>query len=410
MAFTMNLPSNSSLHTFPNNSLTTYNTLLAEYVTSPIPLEVALQEITCPTTWYNVAEEPMLIIQGANQTSNLAHLQSILQRRRTEFFKGAHTRELKLSRGVTTRHDTIAAACLEKGFTFTHIDNDAGNTSGTSHPSVDTEATTTTELPTSAPQWQAASALCKAKEALAEASLEPPYIETGLFLSPGKGVSKMTDLEIQAIKMALNLNVLDKVARAANFSVKRVYKGYYIEGAYLTSALDLIAYLNKAFMYNHPSVVKDLRTHYKNNRANIFNFNRFSLKCVISLPPGVLMQLPENLGLQLGFDGGNFLINKTKGTYVVDLNFRAQTIYIYSDIVKHNIVGDKRVPLLRVVNVNPLLGDTQTVSFQPLIYQPVSKTSFRQIAVYLRDNTGQPIPFERGEVNVVLAFRPLSNL
>ena len=131
---------------------------------------------------------------------------------------------------------------------------------------------------------------------------------------------------------------------------------------------------------------------------------------ISSLPPGVLMQLPENLGLQLGFDGGNFLINKTKGTYVVDLNFRAQTIYIYSDIVKHNIVGDKRVPLLRVVNVNPLLGDTQTVSFQPLIYQPVSKTSFRQIAVYLRDNTGQPIPFERGEVNVVLAFRPLSNL
>ena len=134
------------------------------------------------------------------------------------------------------------------------------------------------------------------------------------------------------------------------------------------------------------------------------------MKCTISLPPQVILQLPRNLGLQLGFGGGSFLIGKTEGDAVVDLMFRAQTVYVYTDIVKHSIVGDKRAPLLRVVNVNPYLGDTQTVTFQPLIYQPLSRSSFRQIAVYLRDSTGQPIPFERGAVTVVLAFRPIRTL
>ena len=95
---------------------------------------------------------------------------------------------------------------------------------------------------------------------------------------------------------------------------------------------------------------------------------------------------------------------------MVDLKFRAHTVYVYSDIVKHSIVGDKRARLLRVINVNPLLGDMQTVSFQPLIYQPVTKTNFRQIGIYLRDGTGRPILFERGAVNVELAFRPISSI
>ena len=134
------------------------------------------------------------------------------------------------------------------------------------------------------------------------------------------------------------------------------------------------------------------------------------MKCTVSLPPDVTVRLPENLGLQLGFGGGIFLIAKTEGDYVVDLKFKAQTVYVYSDIVKHSIVGDKRAPLLRVVAINSSQGDTQTVCFQPMIYQPVTKSSFKEISMYLRDGTGSPIPFERGAVTAVLAFRPVSSI
>ena len=218
----------------------------------------------------------------------------------------------------------------------------------------------------------------------------------------------MTESEVQSVKIMVPLKDLDKVARVTNFGLSRKYTTFYVEGAYLTSNSELVAYLNREFQRNYPELMERVKAQYRGVRnVRIFHYNPYSMRCTIFLPKGVMLQLPENLGWQLGFDGGAFLINKTTGSRVVDLQYRAQTIYVYSDVVKHSIVGDKRAPLLRVVNVNPNLGDSQTVSFQPLIYQPVSKTSFRQIGVYLRDLTGQPIPFERGTVNVVLAFRPI---
>ena len=234
------------------------------------------------------------------------------------------------------------------------------------------------------------------------------YDEASTYLNTST-TEGIEEADLRQLKNALNIKGLDKLVSAFHFRSWRNYRAFSLEGVFLKNNTDLISYLNKCFNKVNPSVLRKLREHYKNKKANIFSYNRYTMKCTISLPPGFLMQLPVNLGLQLGFGGGTFLAEKTEGNAVVDLKFRAQTVYVYSDIVKHTIVGDKKAPLLRLVNVNPLLGETQTVAFQPLIYQPVSKTSFKEIGIYLRDGTGSPIPFERGAVNVVLAFRPVSN-
>ena len=107
----MTLPSNSSMKAFPDNTLTSYTTLLAEYVTPAIPLECALQELTCPTTWYNLENECVVVIEGEaaeKQVSspNLKKLQFHLNRKRNYFFKSKIDKSPVFSRLYTTSYST----------------------------------------------------------------------------------------------------------------------------------------------------------------------------------------------------------------------------------------------------------------------------------------------------------------
>ena len=473
----MTLPSNSSMNVFPDNTLTTYKTLLPEYVSASTPLECALQEITCPTSWYNVIQENILLIQGgaAGTSSSTPHvntklLHQALTKSTHPFFAKAESGEPILSRTASSPIQTILKDCLDKGVVITRSQNanvitqpdipdgskvvSEVNPEATGTPSGGTvtnqpeppkaaeekeaesagpkvEPPPTAEQPTPQPPAQPPSA--ENKEAEVERftlgnsdiiyresrAISPAVAAVRQFYSKkytevatvmGSSGVQLTQEEMTALNFTLRLKALDKLVSTFKFPANRTYRVFSLPGAFLVNNSDLIHFLNKSFNKKNPAIVKALRTHLKNNKSYVFTYNRYTMKCIVALPPDVILQLPVNLALQLGFGPGVFLTGKTESKHVVDVMFRAQTVYVYSDIVKHSIVGDKRAPLLRVVNVNPLGGDTQTVTFQPLIYQPVSKSSFRQISIYLRDRTGQPIPFERGAVTVVLAFRPASSL
>ena len=453
MAFTITLPSNSSMNVFPENTLTTYNTLLPEYVSSPVPLECALQEITCPTSWYNVLPETIVVIEGdpvnrpsSNKSGSTKRLQDILMKRAPQFFPRTHRTDLLLNRSSVTTHHSTLEECLQRGVQISRTQHGDIASYVPPNPPVDPKSHTAAP-PGGTPVNHAAAGddelihegsedetrkmeitskeeaaeevqkaddhVEKVSDAVAEVSealKTLAYDEVGVFLTPPGVTLGLTNEQLRSVKHAIKIKALDKLVRELNFPTRRTYKVFSLTGVYLRDNADLISYLNKYFNKRNPAIVRELKRTLKNPKSQIFTYNRFRMKCTISLPPNVILQIPTNLGMQLGFGGGVFLIGKTEGHSVVDLLFRAQTAYVYSDIVKHSIVGDKRAPLLRVVNINPYLGDTQTVTFQPLIYQPLSRSSFRQIAVYLRDSTGQPIPFERGAVTVVLALRPVSPL
>ena len=443
----MTLPSNSSMKVFPDNTLTTYNTLLPEYVSSSTPMECALQEITCPTSWYNVECETLLFIEGETDSTipksvmSAKRLQEALHKRSSDFFPYT-ANDPVLNRKSSSIHDSVAKKCLQRGVEIkrskqvpvrqptARLSVESDPSSGevarpAPPPSVESDSETETEpdplaeVPPSGadsityrivrglnPENRASAAVSAVRD-----SLNLNYTEKAAFINglTTRESEVLTEEELRVVKIELKLKYLDKLVNTFQFPAVRTYTAFSLQGVYLQDNSDFINYLNKCINRKHPSIIKKLRTHHKNNKSNVFTYNRYTMKCIVALPPDVVIQLPVNLGVQLGFGGGVFLMNKTEGQAVVDLKFRAQTVYVYSDIVKHNIVGDKRAPLLRVVNINPLLGDTQTVTFQPLMYQPVSKSSFRQIAIYLRDSTGRPIPFERGAVTVVLAFKPISN-
>ena len=82
-----------------------------------------------------------------------------------------------------------------------------------------------------------------------------------------------------------------------------------------------------------------------------------------------------------------------------------QTIYIYSDVVASQVLGDVRANLLRVIAPNESHGEMISENFVHLFYNDVRVKSFNTIEILLRGDTGRPLPFLGGIVEVTLHFR-----
>lgn len=90
----------------------------------------------------------------------------------------------------------------------------------------------------------------------------------------------------------------------------------------------------------------------------------------------------------------------------VDLNANTHNIFIYSDIIKHVVVGNTYAPLLRILATNEQdHGRYVTKEFIVRNYVPLSSNYVKQISIDLRDGQGQNIQFTSGKVTVVLHFR-----
>lgn len=85
------------------------------------------------------------------------------------------------------------------------------------------------------------------------------------------------------------------------------------------------------------------------------------------------------------------------------------TLFVYTDICEPYITGDVHTPLLRVVpstvadNYN--YGSIKIRNFSPPRFIPLLRTSFQAITIDIRDEFGEPIPFEYGTLTVTLHFR-----
>lgn len=81
------------------------------------------------------------------------------------------------------------------------------------------------------------------------------------------------------------------------------------------------------------------------------------------------------------------------------------TFYVYCNLMKETVVGDKEAKLLRTV---PVLGEYNQVinqEFQNLYYHPIEKTEINTIEIDIRDDTGTKIDFNDYEVMLTLHLR-----
>lgn len=81
-------------------------------------------------------------------------------------------------------------------------------------------------------------------------------------------------------------------------------------------------------------------------------------------------------------------------------------IYVYTDIIKPQLVGDAHLPLIAVAPVNGESGCTSAHwNFLPPYYLPVSRTYINDIEFQIKSEFGDFVPFRNGIVINRLHFR-----
>lgn len=88
--------------------------------------------------------------------------------------------------------------------------------------------------------------------------------------------------------------------------------------------------------------------------------------------------------------------------YPADIYGGCYNIFVYSDIVDYQLVGDSYVPLLRCINVSDEAQHIPTLTYDRPHYTSLSKNVIDDIEIVLKDDQNQHIPFLYGKVTVKL--------
>lgn len=87
------------------------------------------------------------------------------------------------------------------------------------------------------------------------------------------------------------------------------------------------------------------------------------------------------------------------------MKFKTPALYVYSDIIGDELVGDAKVPLLRAVPIDGEMGDFVHKEFIRPYYKQLTKGYINSILMEVKDDTGEDIEFTLGKVICTLHFR-----
>ena len=138
----------------------------------------------------------------------------------------------------------------------------------------------------------------------------------------------------------------------------------------------------------------------------IVGFSQSSRRLEMTLPHGCSIHFSEPLSSMLGIGRGNVVCTSamTRGVMPINISRGIDAIYVYSDIVQTQLVGDTSVPLLTIVPVEGEYGKMVFREYSTPVYTNLSTNIFSTIEIYLMDSAGRYIPFEFGKVTVLLHF------
>ncbi len=133
-------------------------------------------------------------------------------------------------------------------------------------------------------------------------------------------------------------------------------------------------------------------------------YNKYNQKIVVKTKPGAMVVLYKPLRNLFGFSVDESVITDIqKGSQVVDIHFHSMVLY--TNIIEHHVMGDTRAPLLRILNVEGMHGETISKSYKNPHYIPLKQKLVDMIEIAITDDTGQSIPFVSGRVIATLHFR-----
>jgi len=135
------------------------------------------------------------------------------------------------------------------------------------------------------------------------------------------------------------------------------------------------------------------------------------IKLIISKKEGNFF-MSRALADMLGFnsEGPYSTVGQHYADHVIDLDNNLRMLYVYSDIASFSLVGDTKVPLLRVVDTQGTYGQMVSATFTHPHYVPLARSDFETIEINISNELGKPVPFEFGKSVVTLHFRRKNKL
>lgn len=92
--------------------------------------------------------------------------------------------------------------------------------------------------------------------------------------------------------------------------------------------------------------------------------------------------------------------------HAYDITGGIRSLLVYSDVVDYSLVGNVFAQLLRVVKIPPgsQFGESVDVTYEKPYYLPLANREINTIEIDIKDDSGEPIRFEFGRVEVTLHF------
>ncbi|MCP4345348.1 MAG: hypothetical protein GY795_07460 [Desulfobacterales bacterium] len=117
------------------------------------------------------------------------------------------------------------------------------------------------------------------------------------------------------------------------------------------------------------------------------------------------IKLSEKLQYMLGFKDPIITKSKQLAMYQTDLQSGFYSLFVYSNLVEPQIVGNVTAPLIRNVHIEGLHGDIIDKLFHTPHYVPVIAKEVDRIEIDIKDDNNQSVPFQFGKTVVKLHFR-----
>lgn len=144
----------------------------------------------------------------------------------------------------------------------------------------------------------------------------------------------------------------------------------------------------------------------------IFNYNAFTKRLHGVISNGASVIFSQALCFMLGIGARQNPIQHFddepltfRSNHACDMNRDLNSLFVYCNLLEHVLVGDSKVPLLRIVPISGKHGDNSYITYEKPQYVPIQRKHFDSIEIDIRNDAGLPIPFETGKVLITLHFR-----
>ena len=136
-----------------------------------------------------------------------------------------------------------------------------------------------------------------------------------------------------------------------------------------------------------------------------FDFMKRAQRIQVKIKHDASVTLQGPVATILGFQPDQEIVESMVAPRGFDPAAGMNAIYIYSNLIQPQLVGDVHVPLLRIVPVLRDSGSLMYHQYDKPHYHALSCKSFQVVEIDIRDDKGRPVSFERGHVVVTLHFK-----